>query len=379
MGNFSRNTYAPQKNYVGVRLQQGVPLVDADWNELNDVLLQETYRTAAEGIGSGVRPSNTSLPPFDVWVGGAMANDFWTLAGTLVLAGQSIQIGHTRYTSQPYFNAATAAAAGVPVVPPLITPAAPRTDVVYLDVWTREISSTEDTDLVNPVIGVETAVRIKRDYAVRVAEGTQVVPPPPAGHTHFALAYLNRTASASILSAMVIDMKPTLLGAAGPRRLSVPPLFQNGSATGAWQVFTPFLPKLFAFKNSADSAAGYLPVSLPEGCRISSVRYRGRTTGAVTFQFIRVATRPTTAFALFGPPPPPDKAITAEDYLGLASIIISPPTLGTDSAYDQTVAVSPSANGLHIVRNSEHFYVLTAYANSGVEAFITGITILYEV
>ena len=38
MGNFSRDTFDPNKNYVGVRLQQGVPLVDADWNELNDII-----------------------------------------------------------------------------------------------------------------------------------------------------------------------------------------------------------------------------------------------------------------------------------------------------------------------------------------------------
>ena len=41
MGNFSRDTFDPAKAYVGVRLQQGVPVLDADWNELNDVIRQE--------------------------------------------------------------------------------------------------------------------------------------------------------------------------------------------------------------------------------------------------------------------------------------------------------------------------------------------------
>jgi hypothetical protein len=376
MGNFSRNTYAPQKNYVGVRLQQGVPLVDADWNELNDVLLQETYRTAAEGIGSGVRPSNTGLPPFDVWIGGTMTNDFWTLAGSLVLAGQSIQIGHTRYTSQPYFNAATAAAAGVPVVPPLTTPAAPRTDVVYLDVWTREIGATEDTDLVNPVIGVETAVRIKRDYAVRVAEGTLSPPPPPAGHTHFALAYLNRAAGASISSSWIVDLKPTLLGAAGPRRLAIFPTFQNTafSSGAGWQVGFPLVPKFYAFKNSADTALGCAPIQLPEGSRITSIRYRGRMDGALSFQLVRVATRPTTA--LFGSG---DAVVTPEDYVSISTLTISPATLGTLSAYDQVANIAPFTDGRHITRNVEHFLLLVAQANAGVTAYVTGVTILYEV
>ena len=42
MGNFSRNPLdrlkdSQAKHYVGVRLQQGVPLLDADWNELEDL------------------------------------------------------------------------------------------------------------------------------------------------------------------------------------------------------------------------------------------------------------------------------------------------------------------------------------------------------
>ena len=37
MGNYSRNTFNKLKHYVGVRLQQGVPLVDADWNEKEDI------------------------------------------------------------------------------------------------------------------------------------------------------------------------------------------------------------------------------------------------------------------------------------------------------------------------------------------------------
>jgi hypothetical protein len=39
MGNFSRDTFDKLKHYVGVRLQQGVPIVDADWNELEDIAL----------------------------------------------------------------------------------------------------------------------------------------------------------------------------------------------------------------------------------------------------------------------------------------------------------------------------------------------------
>ena len=47
MGNFSRNTFDPVKDYVAVRLQQGVPILDADWNELNVSLgMNSTTRSA---------------------------------------------------------------------------------------------------------------------------------------------------------------------------------------------------------------------------------------------------------------------------------------------------------------------------------------------
>ena len=35
-----------------MRLQQGVPLVDADWNEQNDVIRQELYDTLGAIWGS---------------------------------------------------------------------------------------------------------------------------------------------------------------------------------------------------------------------------------------------------------------------------------------------------------------------------------------
>ena len=59
MGNFSqdpaaRAADAAQKHYVGVRLQQGVPLLDADWNLLDDIRRQEHETVGSFFIGDGV-------------------------------------------------------------------------------------------------------------------------------------------------------------------------------------------------------------------------------------------------------------------------------------------------------------------------------------
>lgn len=57
-GNFSRNTFNKLKHYVGVRLQQGVPIVDADWNELEDIRKSELETFLKWFVGDGVPLGN---------------------------------------------------------------------------------------------------------------------------------------------------------------------------------------------------------------------------------------------------------------------------------------------------------------------------------
>ena len=62
-GNYSRNTFDKDtfnklKNYVSVRLQQGVPLVDADWNEKDDIRRFEIEAFLKWFVGDGVPKGN---------------------------------------------------------------------------------------------------------------------------------------------------------------------------------------------------------------------------------------------------------------------------------------------------------------------------------
>ena len=193
MGNFSRNTFDPLKNYIGVRLQQGVPVLDADWNELNDVARQELYDTFSVTFTDGIQPGGSD---FDVGRSD-QPNDFEVLAGAALIQGRLVRVRkNLRYSTQPWTDPKRAARDGVVVIPPLTTPfpegAATRIDIVYLDVWDREIGSDEDASLINPAIGVETCVRLKREAAVRVAEGTTTLPAAPMGHAFLPLALLRR-------------------------------------------------------------------------------------------------------------------------------------------------------------------------------------------
>src|SRR5215213_5636074 len=197
MGNFSRNTFDPLKRYSAVRLQQGVPLVDADWNELQDVTRNELYDAMLVVLPNALSPSMLLTP-----VGN---NDLQLNTGVAIAQGRPAKLNNPlRYSTQRYANAATAAADGVPVVPPLTTPSQPRTDLVLIDVFEREVGSAEDPSIVNTAIGVETAVRLRRELVLRVVEGGQGVG-IPQGHTGFTIAAINRPAGVAAMTQDMID------------------------------------------------------------------------------------------------------------------------------------------------------------------------------
>jgi hypothetical protein len=342
MGNFSRDTFDALKHYVGVRLQQGVPLVDADWNEKEDirkfeieaflkwfvgngvpegnqgfriqalagggentvvltagtvgtgpssVTVNRAASTAADALGFGPENAaaarNGSSParltgdiaePFTLAdgltlvisadgqpdetvtfqtadfasIGAATAaevaaaintavttltaapgdgNDFNISGGDGTAAGagrclvdgrDAISEGDLKYSAQPlYDNAALAAAWGVDPAPPLTAPAADRTDLVYLDIWEREIDEAEDFEhLVHPAIGLATCVRIKREWAIRVRQDTDVPvsgdPDYFSGHSYYGLASVQRRSADNAVNDLdITDVRE--------RQLLVPP------------------------------------------------------------------------------------------------------------------------------------------------------------
>ncbi|MFZ5758613.1 MAG: DUF6519 domain-containing protein [Thermodesulfobacteriota bacterium] len=217
MGNYSRDTFDRLKHYVGVRLQQGVPLIDADWNEQEDIHRYELRAFLKWFAGNGVPKGNDGFAiiaaagttnNFDIRGGNGTAEG----AGRCFVEGLDVMIASTvRYSAQPLYNNPTLAGQwGVTPIAPLITPMAARTDTVYLEVWEREVDSSEDPDLINPAIGIESCVRLKREWAVRVAEGSLTAPVPAAGHVFYPLARLHRPAgNAAITAAMIEDLRTT--------------------------------------------------------------------------------------------------------------------------------------------------------------------------
>lgn len=242
MAAISPNTFDPLKRYISVRLQQGVPIVDADWNELEDVRRFELRAFLKWFVGDGVPEGSDG---FRV-VGTGATNDFTLSAGLpnslpsappfdkglrqvgrllvdgldVILPADTTFRGQPLHVSQPG-SAALAAAWGVPPVQELT--AFNGSLLIYLDVWERLVTPSEDATLVFPGLGTESCARLRREWVVRFRQGDTVPtlksPADPdylPGHSYCALARVTRRASGgAVLAGDVEDLRE--------RRLLLPP------------------------------------------------------------------------------------------------------------------------------------------------------------
>lgn len=383
MGNFSRDTFNPAKAYIGVRLQQGVPVLDADWNELNDVIRQEWYDTFKLTFTDGIPPGG-----FDLEVlGRPEQNDFYILAGSALMQGRPVRVReNVRYSTQPWTDPRRAARDGVAVIPPLTTPtgpagAPPRIDIVYLDVWEREVASTEDNNLINPAIGVETCVRIKREAAVRVAEGRAQLPDVPTGHSFLPLALLHRPMNQPQI-VRVESLRPYFHTPQGSGVISFFPGFlpvhSNPSTTEPtvpeWRltislIGTEGIPKFRAMKRQNEAASGILPLTLPHRARLTSISIRGDISGNTgVIQWLLLRFRHQVPIAS-----------STETYFD----ILAEDTIEATAAphiFDTNYGLSADPPKL-IVDNARYYYALLTHTGmrpNGYVASIHGISISYD-
>ncbi|MDC0679051.1 IPT/TIG domain-containing protein [Sorangium atrum] len=210
MGNFSKSPLDVLKDnidngYVGLHVEQGVPVLDRDLNLLGDLIMARLRSVVGRYIGDGVPDAATTfnIAP----VSPAAADDFMISAGgagVFLAGGMEMSISASiRYKAQP---------GGVPA----LSTSGPRTDTIYLDTFTDEVGADPVIKLDNPDdVGMRTSVRRKPNWVVRVAEGVDVTTSPPGalpaapfGHTYTPLALLARPAGgAAITAAMLKDLR----------------------------------------------------------------------------------------------------------------------------------------------------------------------------
>ena len=242
-GNFSKkgeDTFDPEKRYVGIRLQQGVPLLDRDWNELEDIRRYEEWKLRKWYVGNGTPDDGFKISAVE-----QSANDFRIAAGRCIVDGfeavnepegylfsiavrfeedlnngniskelkyvfkkNDFQLSDTATIRKRKENEWVIADTEKFIVKKekeelkiyevakyvlyskqkekdaadLNSPTG-REDTVYLDVWVKEVTSMEDSDLKNPdVNNIETCVRHKLEWRVRVKESNEH---PEIGFHHY--------------------------------------------------------------------------------------------------------------------------------------------------------------------------------------------------
>jgi hypothetical protein len=194
------------KGYVGLHIQQGVPILDRELNLLQDLIIATVRSIIIRYIGNGIPTGGQGFAIQAI----PAANDFRIHAGTpppgtCLVGGIEVSISDDlNYGDQRG-------------VPPLTTPTAaqpdPRTDTVYLDVFLITVDGTSDPALLNAGdIGIQTSVRLAPTWTVRVAENATTPPPPASGHAHFPLARLVRGRNvAEVRATMITDLRQTRL------------------------------------------------------------------------------------------------------------------------------------------------------------------------
>lgn len=196
------------KHYVSVRLQQGVPVLDADLNEQDDIRRIEVETILAKSIGNGTPAGSDGFRISQ----SSENNNFLIAQGILFMDGW-IVINNQEfdYNNQPYRNSSGVS----PEILPIDNAAAAQRELVYLDAWEREVDVQEDEYLVDPNIGAETCTRLERAWVVRMAAiasdadptDPETIPVRIDGHRYYPLALVDRQPGGVISAGMIVDLR----------------------------------------------------------------------------------------------------------------------------------------------------------------------------
>ncbi|MGH8575287.1 MAG: hypothetical protein ACREX8_22355, partial [Gammaproteobacteria bacterium] len=189
-------------------------VLDRDLNLMHDLVSAVARAITTRYIGSGIAAEQDG---FQIVAVPDTDDDFTILAGSPGQPGTCLVDGIEVTIDKPVNYSLQAV--GVPPlkVPPLNTPDItqpdPRTDIVFLDVWLSELDGHRDEHLRNSGdVGMQTSVRLRPAWLVRVAEGVDPEradpPAPDPGHAHYPLARLTRRRrNKQITTDMIEDLR----------------------------------------------------------------------------------------------------------------------------------------------------------------------------
>lgn len=173
-GDYTRWTFDPTKDYKSVFKQQGRVDVDADWNELVEIT---DRRWRAESMDIAGQDFVSEITPDAFFVTGITANDFNIGIGRLYvdglvaechglppskfdpILGEMADTTPVKYSNQLYLPAP---------LPKPIGGAPNTTDLIYLDVWEREVTAIQDPNIREKALaGPDTCTRLQTVWQVK--------------------------------------------------------------------------------------------------------------------------------------------------------------------------------------------------------------------
>lgn len=171
---FSRVRLNPLLDYAGVELKQGGVLIDADANELVDIVDRRLRALASDVLGRAT-VSSTTVDAFKIGVSGTALNigrgrlyvDGLLAENHGAASNDPAKRVFDSLMAEPQFADAIAYTAQPYLPSPPALPTAGR-HLVYLDVWNREVTFLEQPNLVESAVGVDATSRIQTVWQVRV-------------------------------------------------------------------------------------------------------------------------------------------------------------------------------------------------------------------
>lgn len=386
---FSRQNFFSriEESTVTLLMQQGVPFLDADWNENDEVRRHELYDGLSLCFSDGVEPGSNS---FRVEAS-SRDNDFSVQLGRALINGRPYHFQRPfrnmiRYSTQPWTDPEIAQRDGVELIEPLQTPTEDHTLFAYLDVFNRVVTidefepdAPERQILENRDIGlnIETCIRVKREAAVRVIRLAEIpeegeipeVPEPDEGHFHMPLALLHRLANDPRIAPGergIEDIRPALYARQGIQSIFFLPNFLPSSSgeQPPWELVGPTDSNhnLAAVRPSdQNQATGILPLNLPDNARLSQLNimvnsFRSEFMNSVSFQIIRFLHQDQNGTA---------GTIDQSNILVEGGFVFGNRLPETSQALTIPLEIPiPQDNNRNIVKNSRYFYSLFATSAS---------------
>ncbi|MCX6674672.1 MAG: DUF6519 domain-containing protein [Methanothrix sp.] len=178
-GDFTRFTYKSKKHYTRVLRQQGRVDLDADWNEQAEIVQNRIEKESKDLIGSSGVPKNVDgtggggfkISPKKDAIKPDKITDLGISPGRIYVDGILCELDDDPANPISYYNQPDCPN------PRKIKPPTTgnRTDLVYLEVWQRHITTIEDPEIREEALGgPDTTTRVRTVWQVKILEGAEV-------------------------------------------------------------------------------------------------------------------------------------------------------------------------------------------------------------